>query len=185
MEELSEDSFYFFYKANLIDKLDFKKKLNSGHDINSTEERWRSLLLKPASMKEVFFRFWIQVDPMLLPDLNMSWAYKNDFEMFDYSFEQYLLNFNIKLWTKSILRSKWFLMCSICISMQLNTLKCATMLIYVFVLQCYIFIKIRSLYVNMCALTLKGLIRIARGFHGPRCNPRVSPMAPYGLCKAE
>ena len=40
MEELSEDSFYFFYKANLIEKLDFKKKLNSAHDFNSTEERW-------------------------------------------------------------------------------------------------------------------------------------------------
>ena len=59
-----------------------------------------------ASMKEgyrIFFRFWSQVDPILLPKLNMSWAYKNDFEMFDYSFDQYLENFNIKLWSKSIL----------------------------------------------------------------------------------
>ena len=39
MEDLSEDSFYFFYKANLIEKVDFQKKLNSAHDFNSTEER--------------------------------------------------------------------------------------------------------------------------------------------------
>ena len=44
------------------------------------------------------------MDPELLPKLNMSWAYKNDFEMFNYSFDQYLQNFNIKLWSKS--RSK-------------------------------------------------------------------------------
>ena len=44
-----------------------------------------------------FFRFWSQVDPILLPKLNMPWAYKNDFEMFDYSMDQYLENYNIKL----------------------------------------------------------------------------------------
>ena len=64
------------------------------------QKRGEKFAVKRAIMKdgyEFFFRFWSQVDPMLLPQLNMSWAYKNDFEMFDYSFDQYLQNFNIKL----------------------------------------------------------------------------------------
>jgi len=80
MEELHDDSLYFFKKSELIEKVNFEKILNSAHDEDSTEER-----------------FWTQVEPKLLPKLNMSWSYKNDFEMFDYSFDQYLQNFNIEL----------------------------------------------------------------------------------------
>ena len=40
MEDLYEDSLYFFYKANLTEKVDFQHKLNSGHGINNTEKRW-------------------------------------------------------------------------------------------------------------------------------------------------
>ena len=52
---------------------------------------------KEVRLPDFFFRFWSQVDPILLPKLNMPWAYKNDFEMFDYSMDQYLENYNIKL----------------------------------------------------------------------------------------
>ena len=55
MEDLSEDSFYFFYKANLIEKVDFQKKLNSAHDFNSTEERWEVKNQQERSQVTGFF----------------------------------------------------------------------------------------------------------------------------------
>ena len=37
-----------------------------------------------------FTRFWSQVNSDLISKLSESWAYKADFEMFDYSVKQYL-----------------------------------------------------------------------------------------------
>ena len=39
MEELHDDSLYFFKKSELIEKVNFEKILNSAHDEDSTEER--------------------------------------------------------------------------------------------------------------------------------------------------
>ena len=37
------------------------------------------------------FSFWNQVDPELIDQLDQSWSYKTDFEMFEYNVEEYLL----------------------------------------------------------------------------------------------
>ena len=39
MEDLHDDSLYFFKKANLLEKVDHKRIMNSAHDVDSTEER--------------------------------------------------------------------------------------------------------------------------------------------------
>ena len=37
-----------------------------------------------------FLSFWSKVDSDLISKLSESWAYKADFEMFDYSVKQYV-----------------------------------------------------------------------------------------------
>ena len=39
MEELNEDSLYFFLKSGLLENVDFKQKLNSAHAKTDTEEK--------------------------------------------------------------------------------------------------------------------------------------------------
>ena len=95
LEDLQMDSLYFFKKANLLERVTLDMVLNSAHNEDRTEER--SILDKLFYFDGCFARFWRQVDRRLLPKLNLSWTYKNDFEMFDYSFDQYLQNFNIEL----------------------------------------------------------------------------------------
>ena len=39
MEDLNEDSLYFFHKSGLLSRVNFTQKLNSAHAAESTEER--------------------------------------------------------------------------------------------------------------------------------------------------
>ena len=39
MEDLNEDSLYFFLKSGLISRVSFNQKLNSAHSVGSTEQR--------------------------------------------------------------------------------------------------------------------------------------------------
>ena len=39
MEDLNEDSLYFFLKSGLISRVSFNQKLNSAHSVDSTEQR--------------------------------------------------------------------------------------------------------------------------------------------------
>jgi len=73
MEDLNEDSLYFFYKSGLLSRVNFSQKLNSAHAAKSTEQS-----------------FWNQVNPELIDQLDESWSYKTDFEMFQYNVEEYL-----------------------------------------------------------------------------------------------
>ena len=41
------------------------------------------------------FSFWNQVDPKLIDQLDQSWSYKTDFEMFEYNVEEYLLQIGV------------------------------------------------------------------------------------------
>ena len=40
MEDLNEDSLYFFLKSGLLERVDFQAKLNSAHAKDDTEDRW-------------------------------------------------------------------------------------------------------------------------------------------------
>ena len=73
MEEMDQDSFYFLSKSQLLDRVDYRQKLNSDHQESSTERN-----------------FWCQVDQNLIELLPLPWAYGIDFQMFGYSVKQYL-----------------------------------------------------------------------------------------------
>ena len=93
MEDLNEDSLYFFLKSGLISRVKFNQKLNSAHSARNTEQRYNAALLtklQPWPQLTFFTRFWSQVNSDLISKLSESWAYKADFEMFDYSVKQYL-----------------------------------------------------------------------------------------------
>ena len=97
MEDLNEDSLYFFYKSGLLSRVNFSQKLNSAHAAKSTEQRYfnnckffQKALILQISIFIVIFSFWNQVDPELIDQLDESWSYKTDFEMFQYNVEEYL-----------------------------------------------------------------------------------------------
>ena len=73
MEELDQDSLYFFSKANLTTRVNYKQKLNSAHAATSTEQK-----------------FWREVEKDLILLLEEPWAYGNDFQMFEYSVRDYM-----------------------------------------------------------------------------------------------
>ena len=81
MEELDQDSIYFFSKSNLTNKVEYKQKLNSAHAASSTEKK-----------------FWSEVDKELILQLEEPWAYLNDFQMFDYSILEYMQNIGLESW---------------------------------------------------------------------------------------
>ena len=81
MEELDQDSIYFFSKSNLTKKVKYKQKLNSAHAASSTEKK-----------------FWSEVDKELILKLEEPWAYLNDFQMFDYSILEYMQNIGLESW---------------------------------------------------------------------------------------
>ena len=72
MEELEQDTFYFLTKTKLTERIKSGEKLNSKHDSSSEAS------------------FWRQVDMNLINQLEQSWAYGNDFLMFDYTVTEYL-----------------------------------------------------------------------------------------------
>lgn len=75
MEELNEDSLYFFLKSGLLENVDFKQKLNSAHAKTDTEEK-----------------FWSEVDPEIIELIDQPWSYKSDLDMFGYTIKEYLDN---------------------------------------------------------------------------------------------
>ena len=79
LEELDQDALYFFTHANLTNRVNYKKKLNSVNDLSS--ER----------------RFWSQVGSEFVKQLSSSWAYQIDFQMFEYNIEDYLERLGISL----------------------------------------------------------------------------------------
>jgi len=78
MEELDQDSLYFFSTANLTTSIDYKEKLNSAHAASSTEKQ-----------------FWSKVDKNLIE--RVGEAYYTDFQMFGYSVQDYLRMLDIIL----------------------------------------------------------------------------------------
>ena len=80
MEELDQDSLYFFSKSNLTSRVNYKQKLNSAHAASSTEKK-----------------FWSQVDKTLIPKIEEPWAYLTDLQMFQYSVKDYMNHLEIKL----------------------------------------------------------------------------------------
>ena len=66
MEELDQDSLYFFSTANLTTSVDYKEKLNSAHAASSTEKE-----------------FWSKVDKDLIGKMEEQWAYETDFRIWD------------------------------------------------------------------------------------------------------
>lgn len=82
MEELNEDSLYFFIKSGLISRHNVNpdKKMNSAHAEHSTETR-----------------FWEQVEPSVVELLQSQWAYKDDMEMFGYNVTTYLSDIGVIL----------------------------------------------------------------------------------------
>lgn len=80
MEELDQDSVYFFSQSHLTSRVDYKQKLNSAHAASSTEKK-----------------FWSSVNKELIDQLEEPWAYKTDFDMFEYSVAQYLQQLGITL----------------------------------------------------------------------------------------
>ena len=80
MEELDQDSLYFFSTTNLTTSVDYKEKLNSAHAASSTEKE-----------------FWSKVDKDLIGKMEKKWAYDTDFRMFDYSVQDYLNSLGITM----------------------------------------------------------------------------------------
>ena len=80
MEELDQDSVYFFSQSNLTSRVDYKQKPNSAHAASSTEKK-----------------FWSSVNKELIAQLEEPWACKTDFDMFEYSVIQYLEHLGITL----------------------------------------------------------------------------------------
>ena len=78
MEEMDQDSFYFFSKSNLLSRTNFTQRRNSAPTISSTERD-----------------FWCQVDTDLIKKLDEPSAYLTDFQMFEYSVAEYLQNLGI------------------------------------------------------------------------------------------
>ena len=78
MEELDQDSLYFFSTANLTTSIDYKEKLNSAHAASSTEKQ-----------------FWSKVDKNIIE--RVGEAYYTDFQMFGYSVQDYLRMLDIIL----------------------------------------------------------------------------------------
>ena len=54
MEDLNEDSLYFFLKSGLLSRLNFKQKLNSAHAAESTEKRQKICSTFPHQMVILF-----------------------------------------------------------------------------------------------------------------------------------
>ena len=91
MEDLNEDSLYFFLKSGLLSRLNFKQKLNSAHAAESTEKRQKiAIYLSSSNDNFILLRFWSAINPELIGELFQPWSYESDFVMFDYSIEQYL-----------------------------------------------------------------------------------------------
>ena len=96
MEDLNEDSLYFFLKSGLLSRVNFTQKLNSAHAAESTEERQvckdrTEYIFKICStVLKLLPRFWSQVSPGLIAQVTQPWAYQADFEMFNYSVAHYL-----------------------------------------------------------------------------------------------
>ena len=99
MEEIEEDTLYFFTKSNLDSKIDFRSedvsKRNSHetkkkYDEEQTPERWKQFDAWHIH-KNLFYilRFWSQVEPELISELNQDWSFKPDMDMFGYSPTQY------------------------------------------------------------------------------------------------
>ena len=78
MEELDQDSLYFFSTANLTSNLNYREKLNSAHAASSTEKE-----------------FWSKVDKDLIGKMEEQWAYYTDFRMFGYDVQEYLNSLQI------------------------------------------------------------------------------------------
>ena len=73
MEELDQDSLFFFHKSNLTERINYSKKMNSAHAVSSTEKK-----------------FWSLVDKEMIWMLEEPWAYLTDLQMFDYTVKDYL-----------------------------------------------------------------------------------------------
>ena len=80
MEELDQDSIYFFSKSNLTSRINYKQKLNSAHATSSTEKQ-----------------FWSEVDVGLVLQLEEPLAYRTDFTMFEYSVDSYMTKLGLLL----------------------------------------------------------------------------------------
>ena len=89
MEDLNEDSLYFFLKSGLLSRLNFKQKLNSAQAEKYTEKRQLIFHTKNISNSKSF-RFWSAIEPDLIGELSQPWSFEPDFVMFDYNIEQYL-----------------------------------------------------------------------------------------------
>ena len=93
LEENDEDALYFFTKAGLGSDFELVRENVQGErgkaaNVDMTHERSTSSLLKVAQ-SNIYFRFWSQVDPELVSELNQPWSYKHDFELLGYSPQQY------------------------------------------------------------------------------------------------
>jgi len=77
LEENDEDALYFFTKAGL------------GSDFEFVRENVQGERGKAANVDMTHERFWSQVEPELVSELNQPWSYKHDFKMMGYSPEQY------------------------------------------------------------------------------------------------
>ena len=101
VEDMAEDTTYFFLKAGLKDRFN-KSKINTS-DYNKGSLLKSSLTLKPFFRIDISKKrnadghginnteqsFWSRVDPGLVSQLNKDWSYKSDFEMFNYSLLEY------------------------------------------------------------------------------------------------
>ena len=80
MEELDQDSLYFFSKSKLTDRNKYKQKLNSAHAVSSTEKN-----------------LWTGVEKETIFKLQAPSAYLTDFQMFEYSVLEYVDSLGIIL----------------------------------------------------------------------------------------
>ena len=67
MEELDQDSVYFFSQSNMTSRVNYKQKLNAQSQ-----------------------KFWSSVNKDLVAQLEEPWDYKTYFDMFEYGVTQYL-----------------------------------------------------------------------------------------------
>jgi hypothetical protein len=83
MEELDQDSAYFFRRANLTGLIDTKLHSNMKDKVSE-----KGLLEK---------QFWEGVDAEILEQLSGEAGYKTDLEMFDYSVQDYLASIELDI----------------------------------------------------------------------------------------
>lgn len=81
MEEIEEDTLYFFTKSNLDSRIDFRSYEVSKRNSHETKKKYDE--------EDTPERFWSEVEPELIEDLNQDWSFKPDMEMFGYSPAEY------------------------------------------------------------------------------------------------